>query len=197
MAVGVGTSDCSEFSSMVDYDPWVVPHQLLPAAAVLTGINWREVIIIMYMWETLEVIFLNCLQIATQEHTPNALISDPFQCFAGIFVTIILFNVTGSGPLIPARVGAYFWSSLFILPGIPLIVGGNYVWIYIPLWFGLLFILNHHYKMNRGMFLYFILYSLFVSVPILALKDYFNSFYMGLLSALTIVVLSVVIKNKT
>lgn len=183
MAVGVGTDDCTEFKKLVDYDPWVVPHQLLPAIATLIGIQWREVIIIMYAWETLEVIFLNCLKISDKEHAANALISDPVQCFVGIILSLWLMRITKSSVVTTNFYRAYLWGMFFILPGIPIIIGDDYVWIYLPLFLIWLLILYNYDALNYKILIYIGVHSAIISGLIFALRDIFNSFYIGILAA--------------
>ena len=187
---------CTEFTTGVFYDPWVVPHQLLPAMAVVLGIDWRMVFLIMYSWETLEVIFLNCLKISEEEHVENALISDPAQCFMGVVTAMILMNVSDMEKPLFTGIKSLFWASLFILPGIPLIFGGDHVWFYVPCWFFVLFLLHKFGSpLSPTMMVYFVTYSVLVSVLVFLLKDHFNSFYTATLTALFVVIFALIIKN--
>lgn len=196
MAVGVGTSDCSEFKQLVDYDPWVVPHQLLPAMAVLIGIEWREVVIIMYVWESLEVIFLNCLKVSDGEHTANSLISDPVQCFVGIAWALWIMWITGADVITKKYYRAYLWGIFFIIPGVPIIVGDEYVWIYLPLFLIWLFVINKFDGMRFKVLLYMSIQTILLSVFIFALRDYFNSFYTGIITAFVTAIIATLLEFR-
>lgn len=175
---------CEEFKVFSSYDSWVVPHQVLPAMAVVIGLNWKDVLLIMYAWETLEVIFLNCIQIAEAEISSNALVSDPTQCVIGIFVgTMLLRTFNNGSTLIPDTLGAVAWSTLFILPGVPIIFGGDYVWGYIPA-FAVCMAAIRHYVPNKELALALAVYVVAVSVSIFATEDSFNSFYIGIIVGL-------------
>ena len=173
---------CTEFTNIHNYDPWVVPHQVLPAMAVIIGLDWKYILIIMYVWETLEVIFLNCLQISDSEKTSNALISDPIQCCVGILVGLmILKKFNGGAVLISDTTESIIWSSLFILPGIPLIIGGDYIWGYIPSFVICALILRHRVS-TRKLTIAIITYALFISIVVFSVAGKFNDFYLALIS---------------
>lgn len=183
---------CSELTTIgVFYDPWVAPHQLLPMIAVLIGMEWKDVVIIIYLWETIEVVYLTCLEISEREGCVNALLSDPIQGMVGILTAQVLMNVVGmTKPIQSNRNTALLWSALFILPGIPLIIGGEFVWVYIPIWvFCLVFMATITEKVTQELMTGILGHSVLVSVGVFGLKDYFNSFYIGIAAAsLTILV---------
>ena len=188
---------CSEFSTLVNYDPWVVPHQLLPAIATIIGMEWQLILIIVYAWETLEVIFLNCLKVSEPEIIENALISDPVQALMGILVAKILMNVSDmeGTSLFKGLYRTIFWSAVFITPGIPIIFGGDYVWFYLPIWFVALFILHRFGSMLSGeLMVMVVIYSSLTSVLVFVLKDQFNSFYTALATGTFSILFSLLLK---
>lgn len=197
MDVGTGTDDCSEFLALVDYDPWIVPHQVLPAIAVLIGINWKEVVIIMYMWESFEVLLFNCMKVSSREHAANSLLSDPIQCFIGIIVASVMMKFTKTSPILEVEkrnfIEKYVWGCLFIIPGSPIIAGGDYVWIYIPLVLFFIYSFSVLTMADKRIINYMIIYSLIISISVFSLKDTFNSFYVGVLGAVSTIILTVLI----
>lgn len=190
-------STCSEFSSLVNYDPWVVPHQLLPSITTVIGIEWNIIFLIVYVWETLEVVFLNCLKVSEAELPENSLISDPIQALAGVFVAKIMMNVIGMDKPLYSGIKAFYWGALFILPGIPLIIGGEYVWFYLPSWLVAMFIL-HKFGSPLSIYLVvsFVVYATLLSLSVFILEKEFNSFYTALLIA-TLMVFLLVFSKQT
>jgi hypothetical protein len=189
---------CEEFTKLVQYDPWVVPHQLLPAITTLIGIEWNLVLLIMYAWETLEVVFLNCLKISEEELVENALISDPIQALMGILVAKILMNVSGMKSPLTAGVSVFFWGALFIIPGTPIIFGDDYVWFYLPIFFVALFLLHRFgYTLPPTMMVLFVIYTTLTSSLVFGLKDTFNSFYTGLATGSFMIFFALVVKTIT
>ena len=188
---------CTEFSTLVFYDPWVVSHQLLPAIAIILGVEWRNVLIILYAWETIEFIFLKCLDLATPESGQDSLISDPIQGLTGILVGFILLNVTRRGdPLFSNQYKALFWSALFAAPSLILIADDDYVWFYVPTWFVATFILHKMgAELSPPLMVYLVMYATLVSVMVFSLKEEFNSFYTALSAATFVVIFVLVVKN--
>lgn len=170
---------CTEFTSLDLYDSWVVPHQALPFIAIVMGIEWREVFLIMYAWETLEVIGLNCIGIAEAELMSNSLISDPVQCLLGVLIGEIFIRKFNGGQVVMSdTTGAYLWSILFVLPGVPVIIGGYYVWGYLPLFFACAaFSMYDKKKLLIATHMYVTL----LAVVVYATRNKFNSFYGGLI----------------
>lgn len=173
---------CAEFKSLDAYDSWIVPHQALPCIAIIMGIEWKEVFLIMYAWETLEVIGLNCIGIAEAELTSNALISDPFQCLMGVLVGELFIRAFNNGQVVKESTShAYLWSILFIIAGVPVIIGGYYVWGYLPLYLIFSFVAMSD---KRALLVATCAYVTVLVTVVYATKDHFNSFYAGLIVGL-------------
>jgi hypothetical protein len=180
---------CTDVTHFVHYDPWVVPHQLLPSIAVVIGIDAVEVVALVYLWETIEMI-IGCLSDrfheANSETLSNALISDPFQAFMGIIVAKLIVHVTGmESPLVKSRPLAYLYSAFFILPGTAHIAGGSAVWLYMPMWFLCFFFLVYvtDYTVTVTFAVWYCLYVVTVIVGVFVLEETLNSFYAGLVAA--------------
>lgn len=188
---------CTEFTSLVFYDPWVVPHQLLPAIAIVLGIEWKMVLVLVYAWETVEFTFLKCLDLATPESGQDSLISDPIQGLIGILVGFMLLNVTNNGkPLFSSQYRAFFWAALFAAPSLILIADDDYVWFYVPMWFVATFLLHKvGTTLSPPLMVYLVMYATLVSVMVFSLKEEFNSFYTALSAATFVVFFVLVIRN--
>jgi hypothetical protein len=196
----VTVMSCHDFGAFVNYDPWVVPHQLLPSIALVIGLKWWEIVIAMYGWETLEQI-MGCMSVRFEsgiaESSSNSLISDPLQCFIGIVVAMVLMNVTDTTePLVLKRLHAFLWSALFITPAIAIIINGVYVWGYIPTWIlALVVLVKVNGDVKTSLFFYLVLYCSLVSISVFLLKDTFNSFYAAAAGAAFVIALVIIIKN--
>jgi hypothetical protein len=197
----MSSHSCVDFSEFRTYDPWIVSHQLLPSIAVVIGIDWREVIILMYVWETIEAI-MSCVddvfRDAIAETSSSSLISDPLQGFLGILVAKVLMNVYNMDKPIFNDWVAYIWTMLFILPIIPITIDPNrdIVWMFIPSWMFCLFLLI--YIPNRvtcKMGIWLALYALSVTISVFALKGTFNSFYTASSAAIVIILVAITFRN--
>lgn len=178
------TQYCNEFSILKYYDPWVVPHQILPSIAVIIGIEWKMVFLIMYAWESLEVLFLNCLRVSEEETSANSLISDPVQCLVGIIMAFFIMKMSKMEvPLFDKYSKTIPWASLFIIPGVTIIFGEEYVWIYIPLFIISMILLYMFSDMPDIAFALFFVYLVTVSLSVFLLENIFNSFYTGIAAA--------------
>ena len=173
------SDECKEFTILDTYDSWVVPHQALPFIATIIGIEWKEVFLIMYVWETIEVVFLNCIGIAETENISDALISDPVQGLFGVMVGELFIKTFNGGEVLKSTTqGAYLWSILFILVSIPVVIGGGFVWGYLPIFicFSTL-VMSKKPKLLIATYVYVTL----LNVVVYATKGVFNSFYGALL----------------
>jgi hypothetical protein len=180
---------CHGLGLLVSYDPWVIPHQILPSIAVVIGINWMEVFLLVYIWETLELL-MSCASESISEEVSedhaNALISDPVQGLLGIVIGTLMLRVVGriDMPLFKTRVKAYLFSAAFIIPGVTLVVGGNVIWLYLVVWLCCLsalgYFVSQEEEFPRELFALLVSYATLVAVSVILLKDDFNSFYVGL-----------------
>lgn len=176
---------CDEFKRIIDYDPWVAPHQLLPYSAVIFGMDPTIVMLFVYMWETFEVIMFNCLGVAEEEQSPNALISDPFQAVIGILVGIGVRENIGN-PFENFTTLQSFMSTIFcILPGICVMFPDTGLeWGYIgtlPIAIATISIFTHKH-LNDWWFIFSCVYIITTTASVFALSKVFNSFYTGVAS---------------
>jgi len=197
---------CHGLGLLVAYDPWVIPHQILPSIAVVIGINWMEVFLLVYIWETIEI-FLSCARESisdeVSEDHANALISDPVQGLLGIVIGTLMLRVAGrlDMPLFKTRLKAYLFSAIFIIPGVTLIVGGNIIWLYLVAWLCCLSVLGYFAseegEFSRELFAMLVSLATLVAVSVILLKDDFSSFYVGLCAGgVTVVALLVADRVK-
>lgn len=171
--------ECAEFKSLVAPDTWVVPHQLLPFAATVMGITWKEVFLLMYGWESLEVVLFNCIELYEGEVAANALISDPVQALVGVLVGYSFLYVFNDGKGVrETPVESYLWTILFILPSTPLFIDKDYVMLYIPLFIGCSIVAMQR---NPPILIATCLYVTLMAVLVSETKDVFNSFYMAII----------------
>lgn len=178
---------CEEFRNVVEYDKWAAPHQLLPFSATLMGINPREVVIFMYLWETLEVLMFNCLGWAEIEECPNSLVSDPFQAFVGIIVGVGINRAMATPFDQFTTIQSYMASAFCILPSFVFLIP-DYEWTYIaalPFAIAIVAIVASGKRaMTFPWSIFSFIYIATVSVCIFTLHDTFNSFYTAILTGL-------------
>jgi hypothetical protein len=180
---------CDLFSKIDLYDRWVVPHQLLPFVMTMYGIDPRIVIILVYVWETIEVFLMTCLDLfGDEESVENVVISDPVQGFIGVITALILLNINGHSTIAESTVNMFkikfiMEFALLALPGLTLLdqlYDINMHWLY-PLVSCITIFIT--YRLNNKSYKHgFILYVnvVFMSVLTFAL-DTFNSFYTGII----------------
>lgn len=192
---------CKLVTDATLYDRWVVPHQLLPAMAVVLGINWIEVVAIMYAWETLEA-SVGCsndvFATLNDENIYDSLISDPFQCFMGVLVARVLLNVCDMDESVVSggRWVAYPWTVLFILPAVPFIVSDGLEWLYVPIWFFMwVFTISVNKSVPQNLGVWVSIYAVTLAVSVFLLEDLFNSFYVGLLVGVVNLMTLLIYKN--
>jgi hypothetical protein len=192
-------NECVEFVDLTTYDPWVVPHQVLPAIATIMGMDWRDVFLVMYTWETIEVVLFNCFGVPGKELAANSLIADPVQCLMGVIVgKTILATMNNYKPLITEdyAIYRYMWSALFAIPSITLILDKHYAWSYIPVFLACMWLVRgRFYETRRLLPTYIILYVISTTTAVFSLEGVFNSFYAAISAAVVTIIIPIVFIN--
>jgi hypothetical protein len=116
-------SSCDEVFKSGLYDYWVVSHTILPFALTTLGfIHPLLVIVLVYIWESVELIIRDCTNSDTSWSHPesqlNSLIVDPACGFLGVAVAISFARAWGVDPRDEATenplVQALFTASVLV-----------------------------------------------------------------------------------
>jgi hypothetical protein len=185
-------TECAELKYMVDYDPWVIAHQLVPFIAIMNGISYLEVIVLVYAWETFETILFNCAGVSEVESATNALISDPFQCFFGLVVAWSFIRDTG--PLVTgSRLVSYGMTAIYVIPGVFTAI--NLVWVMMGTFILVMCCMLYFLGDEKKWFVMTLVYVVVLSVLVITLEDHFNSFYTGLIVAVAATSMGMLVKK--
>ena len=192
---------CDLLSKFDYYDRWVVPHQLLPFVLTLYGVDYRLVMLMVYIWETFEVFLTFCLQLFEVENVTDTIISDPVQGFLGIGAAVILLKFNGHDTILDKSFDIFNpWHILYFIilvsPSLTLITQLYEIhlhWLYPFVLCGMVVLV---YKLNNksyknGIIIYFNIISL--STLVFAIES-FNSFYIGLIWGICFIFITIIFK---
>lgn len=192
---------CDLFSKVDLYDRWVVPHQILPFVLTMFGVDYRLVLLLVYVWETIEVFLMHCLQLFEVEDVTDTIISDPIQGFLGVCAAMVLLKINGHSTILNEPFDVFNFKHLihFILlasPGLTMlnqVYDINLHWLY-PVALCAVVILV--YRLNKksykhGLMMYINIISL--SVLTFSIKT-FNSFYLGVIWGICFIFILIVFK---
>lgn len=173
---------CAELKEFVDYDPWVIAHQLLPFIAAVNGIPYLEIFLLMYAWETFETILFNCVGVSEEETMENALISDPFQCLFGVMVACAYLGFQES-IIKNDKFKSYCLTVIYILPSIFLSIDNKFAWLYMVFFILIMCGTVYFIGNEKKWFFKSAIYVITFGVLVITLETEFNSFYVGLLTS--------------
>lgn len=181
---------CELITNTTAFDRWVVPHQILPMVLVVYGIEHKIVLLLVYLWETLEVLFMSCLQLFEEEDITNSIISDPLQGFIGIIMgLLILKRYDKINNNVNLNINTLIDFALFCSVGVTLFdffYDRNLHWLYIPvLCIVTIVVLKlNNKKWYDGVPIYVLCISL-TSITFI-LQDIVSSFYVGVIHGIVI-----------
>lgn len=182
---------CELFTDTRAFDRWVIPHQLLPMSLVVYGLDFRVVIILIYLWETLEVFFMSCLQLFEEEDITNAIISDPLHGFVGVLIGLFIIKKFGViNDMVGPNVKTLLEFTSLCFSGFPLLdffYDRNLHWLYILVYCAVVITIVNVNK--KPIIIAIILGSLNIvmTILILSLQDRASSFYVGMAFGISVI----------
>lgn len=190
---------CELFTNSTIYDRWVVPHQLLPFLLTMYGVEYRTVLLLIYVWETFEVFAMHCLELFAIEDITDTLISDPVQGLLGVMAACLLLRNDNINTIlnIPFDIRNIYHIFEFMLLSSPSLLlldqvyDVNLHWFYPALLTGVIIMLC---KLNdKSWHDYNIV---FLNINTLSLLVFafssFNSFYIGLIWGISVLVFVII-----